>query len=149
MTKTKPYFCRECDACAGSEATVSLATVCVTVVVATAPVVAGFFSAGAGAGPFAFGGGTMCVDERGGCDGLAGTGAVPVGIDDATVGADTFISFEADDEGFAVPFTTSDILFSNTSPVVVLFCNVTCPMTVRIPRNSIHPSNISERKSES
>ena len=130
-----------------------MATVCVTVVVGTAPVVAGFFSAGAdaGAGPFAFGGGTMCVDERGGCDGLAGTGAVPVGIDDATVGADTFMSFEADDEGFAVPFTTSDILFSNTSPVVVLFCNDTCPMSVRIPRNSvgIHPPNISGRKSES
>lgn len=26
------------------------------------------------------------------------------------------------EEGFAVPFTTSDILFSNISPVVVLFC---------------------------
>lgn len=120
MQPNQTYFCRECDGCAGSEATVSFATVGVTVVMATAPVTAGFFSVVTVVGPFAFGGGTMCVDERGGCDGVAVAGAAPLGIDAAMVGVDTFMSFDADDEGFAVPFTTSDILFSNTSPAVML-----------------------------
>ena len=58
----------------------------------------------------------MCMEERGGCD-----GAVVVTEGAATVGVETLLSFEPD-EGLAVPLTTSDILFSNTSPVVVLFC---------------------------